>query len=246
MSTNAEALPTIEWGQGEKILVFLHYFGGAAQSWKWVAEGMPNHRSITMDLPGFGGTTAPEKPSIQYYSEAVCQTLASLNIEEYILIGHSMGGKIALQAALLADKPPQKVVLVAPSPPTTEPMPQEEKERMLNNHPSEENAKITIKNATQKPLNNEQYDLAIKTHIDVDQKVWRWWLLDGMNHSIADQVSQLRIPVTVIASKDDPVIPYNVIQSDVTNIIPSAKLITTQNVGHLIPLEAAGWLAEQL
>lgn len=251
MTTGVQASPTIEWGSGkrrrdQKTLVFLHYFGGAATSWQWVAEQLPDYRCVAIHLPGFGGRSALEQPSLQKYADAVCHELTQLGIEDYILIGHSMGGKIALQVAATCDRTPSQVVLVAPSPPTQEPMPDEEKERLLNNHPSRDNAETTVTNAVQQSLRDDQHELAIQTHVTVDNSAWRWWLLDGMNHSIADQMPQIAVPVTVIASEDDPVIPFDTIQSDVLDVLPDADLITAQGIGHLMPLESADWLASQL
>lgn len=241
-----QTVSTIEWGSGDQTLVFLHYFGGAATSWQWVAEQLPDYRCVAINLPGFGGRAALEQSSLQQYADAVVQELARLEIEDYILVGHSMGGKIALQVAAMCDRAPSQVVLVAPSPPTQEPMPAEEKERLLNHHPSPDNARTTVTNATQQSLDQEQHDLAIKTHVVADSSAWRWWLLDGMEHSIADQVAHISVPVTVIASEDDPVISFDTIQSDVLDVIPHAELVVTQGVGHLVPLEAADWLAAQL
>ncbi|ERT06729.1 alpha/beta hydrolase fold family protein [Lyngbya aestuarii BL J] len=246
MLTEIEVHPFVEWGSGDKTLVFIHYFGGAAISWQWVAQQLPDFRCIAFNVPGFGGTSAPQKPTLQQYADTISQTLADLNLKNYSLIGHSMGGKLALQVAINCDFSPQQIILIAPSPPTQEPMPEAEKQRLLDHHPSTENAETTIKNATQKPLDEEQYAVAIQTHKIVEDAAWRWWLLEGMNHSIADQIVQLRIPVTVLASKDDPVIYYSLIQSDVIGLLPNAKLITIENVGHLIPLETAEWTATQL
>jgi pimeloyl-ACP methyl ester carboxylesterase len=246
MLTEIDNISRIEWGKGQPTLVFIHYFGGAAKSWQWVAEKLPNMRCIALNLPGFGGTPCPEKPSIKYYAEFVSNAIADLQLQDYILIGHSMGGKIALQVATNSKNPPQKVVLIAPSPVTTEPMPDEEKQRMLNNHPSPENAKTTLKNATKQPLNEAQQAVVIETHQNIEQIPWRWWLLEGMNNSIADQVSQLQIPVTVLASTDDPVIPYDMIKTDIIDLLPNSNLITIEEVGHLIPQEASDWVATQL
>lgn len=246
MLTELQNPSRIEWGSGNPTLVFLHYFGGAAKSWQWVAEKLPEMYCIALNLPGFGGTPCPEKPSIKYYAEIVSGAIADLQLQDYVLIGHSMGGKIALQVAASSENPPQKVVLIAPSPITIEPMPDEEKQRMLNNHPSPDNAKTTLKNATKQPLNEAQQAVVIETHQNIEQSPWRWWLLEGMNHSIADQVSQLQIPVTVLASIDDPVIPYDMIQTDIIDLLPNSDLITIEDVGHLIPLEASDWVATQL
>ena len=66
-----EANPFLEWGNGEKTLVLLHDFGGAANSWQWVAQKLPDYRCIALNLPRFGGTPAPQKPSLQHYAEVV-------------------------------------------------------------------------------------------------------------------------------------------------------------------------------
>jgi pimeloyl-ACP methyl ester carboxylesterase len=125
-------------------------------------------------------------------------------------------------------------------------MPEEEKQRLLNNHPSQDNAKTTVTNATQKPLSDEQQALAIQTHMAVEETAWQWWLLEGMDQVIAEQMSQLRNSVTILASQDDPVIPYDTICREVLELVPDANLVTTKGVGHLIPLEAADWVVKQV
>ncbi|MGF1514194.1 MAG: alpha/beta fold hydrolase [Elainellaceae cyanobacterium] len=246
MTSDPAASPSITWGSGDKAIVFLHYFGGAAESWRWVAEQLSGYRCVALNLPGFGGTSAPEQPSIQQYAQAVAAELDRLSIRDYVLVGHSMGGKIALQTAASSAAPPQQVVLVAPSPPTQEPMPEAEKQRLLDNHPSRDNAETTLSNAARRELTNEQREVAIQTHMNIEDGPWRWWLREGMNHSIADQMAQLSMPVTVLASKDDPVIDYDLVQSDVLAVIPGSKLVAIAGVGHLIPLEAPDWVADQL
>lgn len=247
MNSPETQLPVLEWGQGEA-LVFLHYFGGAAASWRWVAEQLrTDYRCIAIDLPGFGEAPALEEPSLSAYAAAVTNTLMALEVERYTLIGHSMGGKIALKIA--ADQPEnglQRVILLAPSPPTQEPMPAAEKQRMLNNHPNRENAETTLKNATQQPLSAEQRALAIQTHIAPDNRAWRWWLLEGMEHVIAEQMHRVKAPVSVLASVDDPVIPYDTIKRDVAGIVPRTQLISLQEIGHLMPLEAPDIVANHI
>lgn len=246
MTTPTPPLSALQWGSGGPTFVFLHYFGGSAESWRWVAQDLADCRCVALNLPGFGGTPALERPSLAGYADAVAKTLNQLQLEDYTLVGHSMGGKIALQVAVTSACPPQQVALIAPSPPTQEPMPAEEKDRLLHNHPSIDNAKTTIANATHQSLTEDQYEVALKTHLDVAPTAWRWWLLEGMDHSIAERVSALQTPATVLASQDDPVIPYDTIERDVREVLPQAQLIPTAGVGHLLPLEAPAWVASQL
>ena len=229
------------------VLVFLHYFGGSARSWRWVIEQLADdYHCVTLNMPGFGGTPPLDSPSIRGIADYVRQETERLGLTAFTLLGHSMGGKIAL--AVAADDVRQRVqqlVLIAPSPPTVEQMPDDEKERMLR-HPDRSEAETTVKNATFRPLSAERRALAVKTQLEIDEATWRWWLLAGMNHSIADQVNQIDIPITVLASDDDPVIDPETIRQEVMKTLPSARLVRTQEIGHLLPLEDPEWVAEQI
>ncbi|WP_461488567.1 alpha/beta fold hydrolase [Pontibacter sp. HJ8] len=243
----AEANTVKKWGSKGDAFVFLHYFGGSALSWQWVAENLSeDYRCIVLNLPGFGDIPALKSPSIQAFADFVREELGKLKVENYTLIGHSMGCKIALQVAADATKGAvRQLILVAPSPPTIEPMPEKEKERMLR-HPDRKEAETSIANATRHRLTKAQHDLALETQMTTDPRTWRWWLLEGMAHSIADNLKQLRVPITILASEDDPVIPPEVVQKEVLPVLKEATLITTRQVGHLIPLEVPDWVAAQI
>lgn len=244
--TTTNGISYISHGETEPTLVFLHYFGGAAMSWKWVIQHLQNDfRCIAIDLPGFGKCPPLENPSLEDYGKYLLQALTELDFHNFVLIGHSMGGKIALQIALNASQNTlQQIILIAPSPPTIEPMPEEEKRRLLENHPGEQNAMTTVNSATRIPLPEDRRSLALQTHMQAADSAWRWWLQTGMQHSIADDLDQIHVPVTAIASADDPVIPFNTIQHDVVELVPHLRLIKLNGVGHLMPLEVPEKIAE--
>ncbi len=233
--------------EDREILVFLHYFGGSGESWNWVIEKLSGkYQCIAITLPGFGGSTPLKKPSIENYAQYIQKELQSKEVTRYTLIGHSMGGKIALEIASAA--PPdsvQQVILIAPSPPTFEPTPEKEKERMLH-HTEPGVAEKLVKSAVKKTLSEEQYFLALKTQLSTDPATWQWWILDGMNHSIAEKLHHLSIPVTILASEDDPVISTELINNQIVPYINNAELISTKGIGHLSPLEDPEWIAEQI
>ncbi|MBF8965502.1 alpha/beta hydrolase [Pontibacter sp. FD36] len=236
-----------QWGDQGEALVFLHYFGGSAQSWNWVTEMLSDeYRCIAINLPGFGETKALNKPTIKGFSDFVQKELKLLGIETYSLIGHSMGGKIAMQIAADAPKDTVKrLILIAPSPPTTEPMPEKEKKRMLH-HPDRQEAEKTVESGIKKKLSQERHQLAVETQLIIDQTTWKWWLEKGMDHSIAEYVAALELPITVLASEDDPVMTPDVINERVMTVLHSAELINTKQTGHLIPMEDPDWIAEQI
>lgn len=231
----------------KETLVFLHYFGGSAQSWAWTIPYLQqDYQCIALTLPGFGGEPALAEPSIAGYTAFIQQKLDELNIETYVLVGHSMSGKFAVDVA--TNDPNFSVthlILVAPSPPTVEHIGAEELQRMLI-HPNQKEAEITAEKITIKPITAEQWQLIIQNNLETDNKTWDWWLLEGVNHSIAEDAANLFLPITVMASKDDPAISFESILQETMPHLPDAKLVTTNGVGHLSPIEAPEWLAGQI
>jgi pimeloyl-ACP methyl ester carboxylesterase len=250
MSNNALSGNKVnEWGKESKgkALVFLHYFGGAADSWQWVCYQLSKeYQCYAINLPGFGGTEPLEEPSVKHFAEYVLQLVNELNLDSFTLIGHSMGGKVAMQVA--ANAPAgmiEQLILLAPSPPTIEAMPEEEKQQMLI-HPSAEAATANIKKNSVQPLSTDAYEIAVATNYMVDGNTWRWWIEQGMSQSIADNVAHLQMPVTVLSSTDDPAITSKMIHNEVMPNLKGARLIETQDVGHLYPLEQPSWVAEMI
>jgi pimeloyl-ACP methyl ester carboxylesterase len=127
----APILHVKDQGAGSPALVFLHYFAGSLRSWVHVAGDLSRtYRCLRIDLPGFGRSPPLPAFSVDAVAGMIAQHIAGRYLGTYVLVGHSMGGKLALACA--ADPPPDLagVVLVAPSPPTPEPMDEKERARL--------------------------------------------------------------------------------------------------------------------
>lgn len=78
-----------------------------------------NHRLIAIDLPGFGASQPIADPEnglgIQGYGRLVVKVVAALGLDEVVLVGWSLGGHVALEAA--DDIPGCKGVLIYGTPP---------------------------------------------------------------------------------------------------------------------------------
>ncbi|MCE1172976.1 MAG: alpha/beta fold hydrolase [Propionibacteriales bacterium] len=81
-------------------LVFLHGLFGRGRNWMRIAQGLlPERGSILVDLPNHGGSPWTDEISFPSMAEAV-----NAEIEKFdapvVLVGHSLGGKVAMWAAL--------------------------------------------------------------------------------------------------------------------------------------------------
>lgn len=234
-------------GEGKKTIVFVHYFGGDSGSWRWMAKRLrKKHTCVLLNLPGFGSTPPLPEPSIYGFAQYINACIDELELKDYILCGHSMGAKLVLYATKIrAENKPERIILIAPSPPTVENMPKEERDRMLN-HPNEDEAEKTVKGATQKKLRKKRFAYAVESQLKIDEKTWDWWLNKGMQDSIADRIKGQEIPSHVIYSNHDPVIEPNAIHEEVLPYLKNPSVIALGKIGHLIPLEAPRKLARQI
>jgi pimeloyl-ACP methyl ester carboxylesterase len=100
-------------GKGEPTLVFIHCWSCNRHLWdNQVAEFAKTHRVVTIDMPGHGESGMDRKTwSIESYGDDVKTVVTKLNLKRVVLIGSSMGGPIALEAAR---RMPDRVVGIVP------------------------------------------------------------------------------------------------------------------------------------
>ncbi|MEL6191711.1 MAG: alpha/beta hydrolase [Bacteroidota bacterium] len=89
-------------GQGDTTLLFVHGWGIDAEYWaEQEAFFCPDYRVVSMDMMGFGKSGKErEAYSIEAYAADVNTIIDKLALSNVILIGHSMGGDVVLEAAL--------------------------------------------------------------------------------------------------------------------------------------------------
>lgn len=83
-------------------LVLVHGLGGAASNWAELAPMLAlTHRVLVPDLPGHGGSSPlPAAPNLDAFAERVALLAERLGLRGALLAGHSLGGIVALRAAL--------------------------------------------------------------------------------------------------------------------------------------------------
>ena len=106
----------LEAGQGPAV-VLLHGLGATCASMlPTLAELAHDHRVLAVDLPGFGESAKPVQAyDPAFYARWLVAFLDAARVERTVLVGNSMGGRIAIEAGLRAPDRVERIVLFAPS-----------------------------------------------------------------------------------------------------------------------------------
>jgi len=85
-------------------LVFLHGLLGAGRDWRQVVDELsPSHFCLTIDLPGHGHSQLLSPSGFEEVNQQILQTLQHRKIRSYVLIGYSMGARLAMYHACFPD-----------------------------------------------------------------------------------------------------------------------------------------------
>lgn len=100
------------FGNGTKNIVFLHGWGGDASAFLFCARELAaEYRCSVVDFSGFGGTEEPARPyGVGDYADEILAYMDTSDIEEAVLVGHSFGGRVALE---IAAKHPERAIALA-------------------------------------------------------------------------------------------------------------------------------------
>lgn len=97
----------------DRTFVLIHGLGSSLDFWNAVAPGLAQHRTIAFDVPGFGES---DSPAGAYTLEAVTSLAESfldrLSVRNAVLVGHSLGGIVALRVAARRPDMIQRLVLI--------------------------------------------------------------------------------------------------------------------------------------
>jgi len=236
-------------GRGEPSLVFLHYWGGSSRTWDEVIGHLADqHRSIALDHRGWGESDAPPQGySLSDLANDAQNVVAALELQRYVIVGHSMGGKTA---QLLASRRPAGLaglVLVAPSPPSPTVLPNEQREALLHAYDSRESiAYVRDHILTALPLTDAQKERVIEDSLRGAAAAKLAWPTQAMLEDIRTEAGRINVPTLVISGERDQVDPTPRLREEVLPCIAGSQLQVLPQTGHLPMLEASEALAQAI
>ncbi|MEU1663091.1 alpha/beta hydrolase [Streptomyces sparsogenes] len=231
-------------------LVFAHYWGGSADTWNGVIGHLPpGQATVRFDQRGWGISRALPGPyHLDRLADDLARVVDACGPGPFVLVGHSMGGKVS---QLLAGRRPPGLaglVLVAPAPPQPPASVTEEYRQHLSHaYDSPETVRHALDGVlTATPLSEAVRATAMRDSLAAGAEARQEWPLRGIAQDITHAVRGIEVPVTVLAAENDAVEPPHVLREYLLPHIPHATLTTVPAVGHLLPAEAPGPVATAL
>ncbi|MGI5404965.1 alpha/beta fold hydrolase [Streptomyces sp. CA-135486] len=231
-------------------LVFVHYWGGSAATWDGVVGRLPAEQAtVRFDQRGWGTSQAlPGSYALDQLADDLTCVVEALDLGPFVLVGHSMGGKVSQLVAARRPAGLAGVILVAPAPP--EPpavVTPEYREGLCHAYDSPESVGQALDHVlTAVALPESLRAAVVRDSLAVHPEARREWPLRGIATDITDAAQAIEVPVTVVAGENDAVEPPQVLRDHLLPHIPHAQLSTVPGVGHLLPLEAPDALAAVL
>ena len=224
-------------------VVLIHGAGSNHLVWPAEIRRLKGCRVLALDLPGHGKSQGVALHSIESYTQAVEEFLSSLNIYSAILVGHSLGGCVALEMGLTA--PDRVAALGLISSGACLAMSAEILETLSN--PS--TLSLAYKLLEKRLFGSAADELIVEKTLNMLRTV-RPGVLYGdwvacNRFDRCEEVSRLTCPTWIAVGTEDRLTPtyYSRYLAD---RIPNAELEIFQGAGHMLLLEKPKALARSL
>ena len=239
------------------VLFLLHALGGSARAWDGVVALLGNgFEGIAIDLPGFGDAQPAPDVTVVGMADHVAAAVSKRGASRWLLVGHSMGGKVAsvVAARALAGEPGlfglAGVVLLAASPPSPEPMDEARRQKMIGwaaNNPLDDAAARAFVDANVGHALSPAADrLALDDLQRASREAWLAWLERGSREDWSGEVGKLEVPALIIVGGADGDLGEAGQRATNAIVYPRASIAVEQGAGHLLPLERPKEVADRI
>jgi pimeloyl-ACP methyl ester carboxylesterase len=244
INTKGAAIYLSETGEGEPALLFLHYWGGSSRTWSSVIERLEGKpRCIALDQRGWGASIAADgRYDLAAMADDVVEVARQLGLGGYVLVGHSMGGKVAQIVSARRPKELAGLILVAPAPPT--PVPEAVRSQMVQFYGSREGVLQALVVIGGESLSNELREQVIQDTLRGAPGAKSIWPQRGMVEDVTAGLEGVNVPAVVVIGDRDQVEHEEALREIFARFLPQTTFKALKGIGHLSPLVAPEALAE--
>lgn len=245
--------PQEEEGRERTTLVLLHGFTGSAEGWGELLErlALPTMQVIALDMLGHGQSSAPPNPerySMEHCRADILAALQALGIEQgqALLLGYSMGGRIALFTALTGFF--RALILESASPGLSDAHEREQRRRSddaLAASIEQDGVPAFVERWGQLPLFTSQKSLSPERREALQAQRLQnraeglanslRGVGTGVQPALHEQLRTLALPTLLIAGQLDT--KFCAIAQQMAEQLPHAQVHIVPNAGHTVHLE---------
>lgn len=196
------------------------------------------------DMRGWGKSDAPQNGySIADLASEAASLMQSLRLTNFILIGHSMGGKVA---QLFASRRPLRLVgliLAAPAKPTPTRFSEEMRQQQIHAYDSRENVIQTVAFLSARTPSHEILEQIVEDSLAGSPGAKLAWPTSAIMEDMSNEVPKIKMPTLIVAGGEDRLDPVEQHRSEVLPRIPKQRMEILTESGHLIPIDEPDQLA---
>jgi 2-succinyl-6-hydroxy-2,4-cyclohexadiene-1-carboxylate synthase len=224
-------------------VVLLHGFTHTGASWDPVVAALAErYLALAPDIRGHGGAWNRTPVTL----EAVLEDVAALAPGRFVLVGYSMGGRIALHAALALPERIERLVLIGASPGIADPAERDARraaDETLADEIERSSIEAFAERWAQTPvLAGQPPALAAAVHADRlrSRPAGLARALRGLGTgalpSLWSRLGEIRIPVALVVGERDE--KFQGIATQMASGLPDAEVMVASDAGHAVHLEA--------
>ena len=213
-------------GKGANNVLFVHGYSSTWQVWSRVMKNLPkDFGAIALDVRGSGDSDKPETGhTIEQMSEDVYQFTQALDLKDFTMVGHSMGGVITMKFALEHPELLKSIVMVNPAPADGLEMPAEEMQQSMSIFKSGDREVIaelwrTLGFASDAQMEQAIVDEMVEDVLKASEPFLDQAMADMGSLRIGDRLSEIDLPALMIHGDRDNGVPL-------TESIKSFELIS--------------------
>lgn len=219
---------------GSPPLVLIHGAGGSQMGWHLHLRRLPGVNVIALDLPGHGKSSGEGKQSIRDYARSISQFLLQAKVYQCILVGHSLGGMIALQTTI--DYPDQVLGTMVVSASAECPIPEEVIQGLLNPLLHSGSMDWLVERLAGGSAGTRWVDATRRAVSQTRTGVLYGDLTACHKANLNKELHKIKTPVWVCAGEHDRFFPPRAARV-MAGRIGDARYFGIHGAGHLIPLE---------
>lgn len=222
-------------GEGDRTaIVLIHGAGGTHLHWPTEIRRLPGYKIYAPDLPGHGKSEGRGEQSIDAYAESILNWLDALQIHKAAIVGHSMGGAIAM--TLGVENPDRIVGLGLISTGARLPVTPQLLESTSQATTFYTAIDLIRRKAFSPDTPERLVELATRQMASIRPSVLHGDFVACNNFDLSDRISEIHQPTVVICGRQDHMTPLRMSQS-LANCLPVARLETLPEAGHMVIIE---------